>query len=211
MLAREAARRWADRQGCETDLPALPALPADLTAARSYALGDPAGSGSPNGCGWYADYLRGAERGRLPDRALGSPLADEARLESCVLGVSPAQTRRIHPQLSREEGGDVSLRLALTRGPWWIQTQSYFGDDAEGVRVKDGRVWPPLSPGTAGRTGHVTYGSATCHGAPALFTMTAASSYELAVRPRFDGLFEAYATETAARRGCTGLALPGRG
>ncbi|MER7821591.1 hypothetical protein ABTX85_03315 [Streptomyces sp. NPDC096097] len=72
-----------------------------------------------------------------------------------------------------------------------------------------GRRGPePPAPGTAGRFGDVLHGSVTCPGQPATLTMPVPFRYRSVLGARLDGLFAADATDTAQRRGCTGVVLP---
>ncbi|MGR4881803.1 hypothetical protein ACIPUC_20730 [Streptomyces sp. LARHCF249] len=199
-IARDGALKAAARRGCEPD---LPELPAELPAAP-LDLG-PAGSAQGT-CGWYADFLKGADRGRLPDRAVGAPLAPHTRGESCTLAVSSAESKRLLGEMTEQERAKAP---ALGERPEWIRTQSYFGNEAEGTYV--GRPSHTISVvgRKAGRVGgNVLFGSATCQGRPAAFTMKAELEYGILLKARLAELFKTYATETAARRGCTGLVLP---
>ncbi|MFZ3498727.1 hypothetical protein ACODT5_36840 [Streptomyces sp. 5.8] len=204
-IARTAADRSARQIGCEAVLPELPAK----LAETSVDLGPAAASQGT--CSWYAAFLRGADRGRLPDRSLGAPLAARTRGESCVLAASPAEAERIFPELTGQERSDQDLDRVLTRAPWWIQTQTYVGDEAVATQVPH-TGYPVSVIGTkAGRGEHLRYASADCQGRPAAFTMDTDPVYARVLGPRLDEVFTAYATEAATRRGCTGLVLPGRG
>ncbi|PWK72421.1 hypothetical protein BCL76_103663 [Streptomyces sp. CG 926] len=76
------------------------------------------------------------------------------------------------------------------------------------VDVPGRRSPEPLVPCTAGRFGDVLHGSATCQGQPATLTMSVPFRYRSVLGARLDGLFVAYATDSAQRRGCTGVVLP---
>ncbi|MBT2478536.1 hypothetical protein [Streptomyces sp. ISL-94] len=200
-LARQAAERAAGKYGCRTQLPELPdRLPEPVTG-----LG-PVGERTDS-CGWYAAHLRTADRERLPDRAAGVPLAGAAREEGCLLAMSPEGNTRVLRLLTPDEREDAIT--SLYHSPWWLRTRSYYGDDADAVAVPGRRSPDPVIPGRAGRLGDVFYGSMTCQGRPATLTMAVPYNYRSILGPRLDGLFKAYATETATRRGCTGLVLPG--
>ncbi|MFG2876313.1 hypothetical protein ACGFYU_15170 [Streptomyces sp. NPDC048337] len=202
-MARKATADAARRLGCKTTLPELPAR---LTMP-SLDLG-PAESGQGT-CGWYASMLRGtAERGRLPDRSVGAPTASATRGESCVLAMSPDGVRRIFPELTPAERGGDDARSALTRRPWWIRTQSYFGDEAEATMVTHDYSAKPVTVLGAGRDRTILYASATCQGRPAAFTMNADATYSRVLGGRTAEVFKAYVGEAAARRGCTDLKLP---
>ncbi|MET9957848.1 hypothetical protein ABZ128_01935 [Streptomyces sp. NPDC006326] len=200
-LARRAAEHAAEEYGCRTGLPGLPdELPPPVTA-----LG-PAG-GRTDSCGWYAAHLRTADREQLPDRAAGVPVPGAAREEGCLLAMSPEGNERVLGLLTGAEREDAATSLG--HSPWWLRTRSYFGDDAAAVTVTGGRRPDPVVPGTAGRTKDLLYGSMSCAGRPATLTMVVPYTYRSVLGPRLDGLFTAYATDTAQRRGCTGLVLPG--
>ncbi|MEU7552919.1 hypothetical protein AB0B01_11255 [Streptomyces sp. NPDC044571] len=200
-LARRAAERAAEEYGCRTRLPELPdRLPEPVTALGP--VGERADS-----CGWYAAHLRTVDRERLPDRAAGVPVGGAAREEGCLLAMSPGGSERALGFLAREEREDAVT--SLRHSPWWLRTRSYFGEDAAAVTVPGGRSPEPVVPGRAGRTKDVLYGSMTCEGRPATLTMVVPYTYRPVLGPRLDELFKAYATDTATRRGCTGLVLPG--
>ncbi|MFJ2233079.1 hypothetical protein [Streptomyces sp. NPDC087859] len=200
-LARTAAERLAARTGCTTELPALPAeLPTPskrLTAAAS-ARGT---------CAWYAAHIEDEGRGRLPDRALATPAGAHAPEESCLLAVADEEVDRIWSGLGDKEIGDRD-----TPGtPWWLRTESFFGDEAGEVEAEGlGTDQTPLAPGTAGfdDTASVWWASAICAGEPAIHTLTVPYPYERYIRPRLRALFKAYVDDVAARRGCTGVKFP---
>lgn len=200
-LARQAAERAAEKHGCRTRLPELPAeLPAPVT--RLGPVGDRTDS-----CGWYAAHLRTAERDRLLDLAAGVPVGGAAREEGCLLAMSREGGERVARLLTGEEREDAIE--SMEHSPWWLRTRAYFGDDAAAVAVP-GRFSPePVIPGTAGRLADVLYGSMSCQGRPATLTMAVQYRYRVVLGPRLDEVFKAYATETATRRGCDGLVLPG--
>lgn len=202
-IARSAAVRSADRYGCKAALPELP----EKLSETAVDLGPAAASEGT--CAWYADFLRRTDPGRLPDRSLGAPLASRTRGESCVLAASPAEAERVFPALTEQERGTQDLDRVLTREPWWIRTQMYVGDEAVGTQVP--QKWYPVSvvETGAGRGEHLRFASAVCQGRPAAFTMDTDPVYARVLGPRLDEVFKAYATETATRRGCTGLVLPG--
>ncbi|MFJ1564166.1 hypothetical protein ACIOG8_08060 [Streptomyces erythrochromogenes] len=204
-LARQAAVGAAAKYGCRAQLPELP----DRLPEPVVDLGPAAGDRSDS-CGWYAAHLRTADGGTLPDRAAGVPLGGAAREEGCLLAVGPEATRRIHPTLGKEQRAHLDLDAVLRISSWWVRTRSYFGDDAAAfaARAPGRRIPDPVAPGTAGRLGDVLHGSATCQGRPATLTMTVPYRYRSVLGARLDELFTAYATDAAARRGCTGLVLP---
>ncbi|MFJ3927922.1 hypothetical protein [Streptomyces sp. NPDC090022] len=221
-LARDAAVSAARRLGCEAELPALPArlpLPApDLGPAESgrgtcawfaaIRSGGPAGAGAGAG----AAAAEGAGRDRLPDRAAGAPAGAHSRVESCVLAVSPDGARRVLSGLTPEERQGQDVERVLDDRPWWIRTYSAFGDDADGALVMTDFQVRPIPVLGAGRSqdGEVLFGSATCAGRPAALTLHVPPGYGAVLgEARLSELFTAYATETAQRRGCTGLKLPG--
>ncbi|MFJ4775045.1 hypothetical protein [Streptomyces sp. NPDC088762] len=203
-LARTAAVKAAERGGCAVTPPELPAaLP-----APGRILG-PAEQGTGS-CAWYAGFLRGRQdRERLPDKALGVPVPEHGATESCVLALDTQTREGIHARLlaAGVKAGGPSDRWT---NPWWLQTFSYFGDDAAGTKVEPFTKKPTaIAAGQAGRDYLVLYASATCQGRPAVLGMTTAYRYDVVLGPRLDEVFAAYATETATRRGCTGLVLPG--
>lgn len=204
-IARSAAVRSAERLGCKA---ALPELPAEL-AETAVDLG-PA-TASQGTCSWYGEFLRRTDRGRLPDRSLGAPLAPRTRGESCVLAASPAEVEQVFPALTEAERGDGQLDRILTRNPWWISTQMYVGDEAVGTQVPQRRYPVSVVEAKAGRGANLRFASAVCQGRPAAFTMVTDPVYARVLGARLDEVFKAYATETAGRRGCTGLVLPGQG
>lgn len=203
-MARTAALGVAERLGCAATVPELPAsLPAQ---GRTLV---PAGQGAGS-CAWYAAFLRGhQDRQRLPDKALGAPVAEHGGTESCVLAMDTDTRAGIESAL-RAQGvrtGGPSDRLT---SPWWLQTFSLFGDDAAGTLAKTTARHPvAITPGRAAREYRLLYAAATCQGRPAVFGMTVAFRYDDVLGPRLDEVFTAYAIDTAKRRGCTGLVLPG--
>ncbi|MFG2983001.1 hypothetical protein ACGFYQ_17390 [Streptomyces sp. NPDC048258] len=204
LIARTAAVKAAERSGCAVTPPELPtALP-----AQGRTLG-PAEQGTGS-CAWYAAFLRGRQdRERLPDKALGVPVSEHGGSESCVLALDTDTRGGIHARLVADgvKAGGPSDRWT---NPWWLQTFSYFGDDAAGTEVRPfTKKGTPIAPGQAGRDFLVLYASATCQGRPAVLGMTTAYRYDEVLGPRLDEVFTAYATEAAARRGCTELTLPG--
>ncbi|RSS82440.1 hypothetical protein [Streptomyces sp. WAC06614] len=210
-LARDAAVEAARRVGCEAEIPALP----DRLPLPALALG-PAESAQGT-CAWYAAAARAGDpaepgRERLPDRAAGAPTAAHGRVESCVLAVGPERVRRVLPGLGPGERQGQDVDRALDDRPWWIRTYSAFGDDADEALVT-ARLSPrPIPELGAGRSqdGEVLFGSATCAGRPAAFSLHTPPGYRAVLGDaRLGALFAAYATETAQRRGCTGLKLPG--
>lgn len=199
-IARRAAEGAAEKYGCRTRLPALPAeLPPPVAD-----LG-PVGERTDS-CGWYSAHLRTAGRDRLPDRAAGVPLGGSAREEGCLLAMSPEGTERVLGQLTTAEREELigSLRYF----PWWLRTRAYFGDDAAAVAVPGLRSPDPVIPGKAGRVGDVLHGSMTCQGRTATVTAAAPFRFKSVLGPRLGALFKAYAEDVAARRGCTDLVLP---
>ncbi|MGT2529525.1 hypothetical protein ACU4GG_22295 [Streptomyces nojiriensis] len=199
-IARRAAEGAAEKYGCRTRLPALPAeLPPPVTA-----LG-PVGERTDS-CGWFSAHLRTAERDRLPDRAAGVPLGGSAREEGCLLAMSPEGTERVLRLLTTAEREDVigSLRYS----PWWLRTRAYFGEDGAAVVVPGLHSPDPVIPGKAGRVGDVLHGSMTCQGRTATVTAAVPYRYKSVLGPRLGALFKAYAQDVAARRGCTDLVLP---
>lgn len=204
-LARTAAVRAAKKLGCKATLPELPAeLPtpgAELVNAKS-ATGT---------CGWYAGYIAAKGRGRLPDRALGTPAAAHAPEESCLLGVSGKEVRGMWPDLTEDEHRGNSLDDVLRLAPFWLRTESYFGDEAREVAADHfGREQRPLDPGTAGYDGeeNVWWASSTCAGQPAVHTLSSDYPYNRIVQTRLQALFKAYVTDVAARHDCTDLKFP---
>ncbi|MFJ8012113.1 hypothetical protein [Streptomyces sp. NPDC096339] len=203
-IARTAAVKAAERGGCAVDPPELPTeLP-----AQGRALG-PAEQATGS-CSWYAAFLRGRQdRERLPDKALGTPVSEQAGSETCVLALDTDTRHGIQARLLAEgvNAGGPSDRWT---NPWWLRTFSYFGDEAAGTMVEPFTKKPTsIAAGQAGRDYLVLYASATCQGRPAVLGMTTAYRYDEVLGPRLDEVFKAYATEAATRRGCTGLVLPG--
>lgn len=203
-IARTAAVRVAERAGCAV---APPALPADLPAqGREPGPADRAAGSRA----WYAAFLRGRpDHERLPDRALGAPAAGHGTKESCVPALDSDTRRGIYAG-PLADGSRPGAASDVSAHPWWLQTYAYYGDDAAGVRVKtEGGRPATIATGQAQRQYRVLYASATCRGRPAVFAMTSAFRYDHVLGPRLDGAFTACATDTARRRGCTGLVLPG--
>lgn len=203
-LARTAAVRAAKKLGCEAELPTLPAeLPtpsAKLVSAKSVG----------GTCGWYAGYIAAHGRGRLPDRALAAPAA-HAQEESCLLGVSNEDVRGMWPDLDKDEVPNNSLDDVIRISPFWLRTDSYFGDEAREVATAHfGKDQKPLAFGTAGHDSSekVWWASSTCAGQPAVHTLSVEYPYIGVVQKRLQALFRAYVTDVAARRGCTGLKFP---
>ncbi|WP_327414858.1 hypothetical protein [Streptomyces sp. NBC_01233] len=140
---------------------------------------------------------------------MGAPVAAHTRGESCTPAVGPQEAQRIHDGLTGQERADAPASSRIQDHPWWIRTQTYVGDEAQGTCVSSlpGRI--SAVERRAGRQGGVLFGSADCQGRPAAFTLQAAAGYGELVEPRLAELFKAYATDAAARRGCTELTLPG--
>ncbi|MEV0737623.1 hypothetical protein AB0I51_16955 [Streptomyces sp. NPDC050549] len=203
-LARTAAVRAAKKLGCKATLPALPAeLPTPGTKLEN-------AKSAGGTCGWYAGYVGAKGRWRFPDRALATPAA-HAQEESCLLGVSNKEVRGMWPGLGKDEVGADSLDDVLRVAPFWLRTESYFGDEAREVATEHfGRDQVALNPGTAGydRDDNVWWASSTCAGQPAVHTLSTDYPYNKVVRKRLQALFKAYVTDVAARRDCTGLKFP---
>ncbi|MEU7602388.1 hypothetical protein [Streptomyces sp. NPDC041003] len=143
---------------------------------------------------------------------MGAPFAAHTRGESCTLAVSQAGAQRIHDGLTDRERADApgASRIHDGHHPWWIRTQTYFGDEAKGTYGGSLPSRIPVVERKTGRQDGVLFGSADCQGRPAAFTLQAgATGYRELVGPRLAELFKAYATDAAARRGCTELTLPG--
>lgn len=203
-LARTAAVRAAKKLGCTAT---LPALPAELPTPSAKLVNAKSAGGT---CGWYAGYIRAEGRWRFPDRALGAPAA-HAQEESCLLGVSGQEVRGMWPGLGKDEVGADSLDDVLRVAPFWLRTDSYFGDEAREVATDHfGREQVALKPGTAGydRDDNVWWASSTCAGQPAVHTLSIDYPYNKVVRKRLQALFKAYVTDVAARRDCTDLKFP---
>lgn len=203
-LARTAAVRAAKKLGCKAS---LPALPAELPTPSAKLVNAKSAGGT---CGWYAGYIAAKGRWRLPDRALGTPAA-HAQEESCLLGVSSKEVRRMWPDLGKDEVGGDSLDDVIRLAPFWLRTESYFGDEAREVATDHfGREHRSLDPGTAGHDAeeNVWWASSTCAGQPALHTLSSDYPYDKVVQKRLQALFKAYVTDVAARRDCTDLKFP---
>ncbi|WP_326436509.1 hypothetical protein [Streptomyces sp. H27-D2] len=204
-IARHAADKAADRLDCEA---ALPEVPKRLDAAE-LRFGK---AGSATGtCGWYARFTAVQGRGELPDRALGAPAGSASWEERCLLAASADETRRVWPHHADGELKDQRLRDALRFAPWWIRTESYFGDEAAEVAADSfGTDRTALAPGTAGRIRGpgIWWASSVCDGQPAVHTMTASYPYDDIVKGRLSELFRAYIDDVAERRGCTDVRFP---
>ncbi|MGW1001394.1 hypothetical protein [Streptomyces sp. NPDC002520] len=203
-LARTAAGRAAKKLGCKATLPAVPAeLP---TPSKRLVNAESAGGT----CGWYADFIAAEGRGRFPDRALAAPAA-HAQEESCLLGMSDKEVRRLWPSLSKDEVSSDSLDDVLHVAPFWLRTESYFGDEAGEVEPDHfGGGQTKLRPGTAGRDGDefVWWASSTCEGRPAVHTLSIDYPYNRVVQKRLRALLQAYVHDVATRRHCTHLKFP---
>jgi len=204
-LARTAAVRAAKKLGCKAT---LPALPAELPTPSTKLVNAKSAGGT---CGWYAGHIAAKGRWRLPDRALGTPVAAHAQEESCLLGVSSTEVRRMWPDLTKDEHSGNSLDDVIRLAPFWLRTESYFGDEAREVATDHfGREHRSLDPGTAGYDDeeNVWWASSTCAGQPAVHTLSSDYPYDKIVQTRLQALFKAYVTDVAARRGCTDLKFP---
>ncbi|MFI6467269.1 hypothetical protein [Streptomyces sp. NPDC050528] len=204
-LARTAVVRAAKKLGCKAT---LPALQAELPTPRAKLVNAKSAAGT---CGWYAGHIAAKGRGRLPDRALGTPAAAHAPEESCLLGVSGKEVRRMWPDLGKDEVGGSSLDDVTRLAPFWLRTESYFGDEAREVATDHfGREHRSLDPGTAGYDDeeNVWWASSTCAGQPAVHTLSSDYPYDRIVQTRLQALFKAYVTDVAARRDCTDLKFP---
>ncbi|MGW0833614.1 hypothetical protein [Streptomyces prunicolor] len=204
-LARTAAVRAAKKLGCKAT---LPALPAELPTPSVKLVNAKSAGGT---CGWYAGHIAETGRWRLPDRALATPVAAHAQEESCLLGVSSKEVRRMWPDLTKDERSGNSLDDVIRLAPFWMRTESYFGDEAREVATDhlDGEHMS-LSPGTAGYDADedVWWASSTCAGQPAVHTLSSDYPYNRIVQTRLQALFKAYVTDVAARRDCTDLKFP---
>ncbi|MFF3336222.1 hypothetical protein ACFYWX_43040 [Streptomyces sp. NPDC002888] len=204
-LARTAAERAAAKVGCKAD---LPALPAELPTASRALVNAQSAKGS---CGWYADFVAHNGRGRLPDRALTAPVATHSPEESCLLAVSDEGVSRIWSGLTEKETGSTSLRDVQRYAPWWLRTESYFGDEASEVKTQRfGRDQTSIDPAKAGFAdgANVWWAVSTCDGQPAVHTLSVEYPYEKHIRQQLQPLFRAYVTAVTARRGCTDVRFP---
>ncbi|MGW2706149.1 hypothetical protein [Streptomyces sp. NPDC001340] len=107
--------------------------------------------------------------------------------------------------------GSDSLDDVLRVAPFWLRTESYFGDEAGEVKTDHfGRDQRELPPGTTGSDGaeNVWWASSTCDGEPAVHTLSSDYPYDRVVGKRLGALFKAYVTDVAARRHCTHLKFP---
>ncbi|MFF6998797.1 hypothetical protein ACFY93_28070 [Streptomyces sp. NPDC008313] len=207
-LARDAAYKAAKRIGCTPETPAPLVARLYIADARLVKATSPKAGGT---CGWYRRFVELEGLGKLPDRALSAPVGEHSVTESCLLAASPAQTRRVWPTLAREKTDSVRLDDVLDHQPWWIRTDSFFGDEArEVVAERIGGHRTPARPGTAGvdRAAGVWWASSTCEGRPAVHTFTIGLGYDDAARPRARAAFKAYVDSVTESRGCTGVTFP---
>ncbi|WP_267245049.1 hypothetical protein [Streptomyces sp. PR69] len=203
-LAREAVQKAAAQLDCSAQL----TRPPKNLDPPNRRLG--AATAADGTCAWYARFLRGADRGRLPDRFLAAPTSARAWTESCLLALSTDELRRIWPELSPWLHRDFELEPFLRHLPWWMQAESFFGDEATAVTAEGVTDQTPLKPGTAGEVGgaNVWWASSTCQGQPALHTLTVAYPYDRTVRADLSAVFRAYVDDVTARRGCTDVKFP---
>ncbi|WP_406164447.1 hypothetical protein [Streptomyces sp. NBC_00996] len=99
----------------------------------------------------------------------------------------------------------------LDFSPWWLRTESFFGDEAREVVAEEfGGYQTPLRPGTAGGNAgaRAWWASSTCAGEPAVHTLSFGLRYDDIVRDRISTLFKAYADDITERRGCTDVKFP---
>ncbi|MGW6910849.1 hypothetical protein [Streptomyces sp. NPDC054940] len=202
-LAVDAAYKAAKHVHCTPEAKA-PAFFDRLYIPDAELVKAPSAKGT---CGWYARFLGREETGRLPDRALPAPVGAHSAEESCLLAASPAQVRRVWPELPRDD--DKRLSHVLSFSPWSLETQSFIGDEAHAVVAEYfGGDQTPLRPGTAGSRAGVWWAASTCAGRPAVHTLSVPYSYEDVIKPRLRALFKAYVDDTAARRHCTDIKFP---
>lgn len=206
-LASAAAYKAADRVGC-TPTKTYPSSYARLWIPDPELKDAYEAEGS---CRWYAVFLGlEGDLGRLPDRALGARNPGEHTFkETCLLAASPAQVRRVWPELPKQR--ILTLDAVLDHSPWYLQTDSFFGDEAREVQAQAfGGDRTDLRPGTAGRAelAPVWWASSTCDGEPAVHTLTVSGSYEKAIAPRLRPLFQAYVDHITAARDCTEIEFP---
>lgn len=209
-LARTAAARAADKLNCSAE---LPAVPAELPTPR-LTLGN--AKSADGTCAWYTDFLGTAERSRgtgerLPDRAQAAPTGARSHEESCLLAVSEKKARSFWPNLTEDERHRVSLQDVVRVAPLWLQTDSFFGDEAGEVKAESfGSDQTTVRPGTAGRNrdSNVWWASSTCAGQPAVHTLSIDYPYDDVIKKQLRSLFKAYVDDVTARRGCTGVKFP---
>ncbi len=202
-IARSAAGELIGRIGCQSELPALPAeplpsVPSDLRPAQE----------TDGSCKWFSRHVEEQGQGRLPDRALATPVPDASPIERCLLAVSPEQVGRIAQGLPDDAG--ESARRARTHSPWWLRTASYFGAEAHTVgfeaRVGEDKI---IAVGTAGHGGGAWWASSVCDGEPALHTLSSSYTYDNVLSPQtMSALFHAYVDDVTKRRGCTQVTYP---
>ncbi|WP_149827689.1 hypothetical protein [Streptomyces tailanensis] len=204
-LAAGAAYKVADHLGC---------TPEDQHAASFPRLWIPdaklkKATEAKGSCRWYAEFLGQEGLGSLPDRARETPREGEHSFKrSCLLAASPAQVKRVWPELPERYG---RLEGVLGHSPWWLRTESYFGDEARKVVGEAfGGKRTPLTPGTSGRAerADIWWASSTCDGEPAVHTLTVSYSYVTAIEPRLRPLFKAYVDHITAAHDCTDITFP---
>lgn len=205
-LAAGAAYEAAERVGCTPDGPlkhtSFPRLwipDAKLKEAAS----------AEGSCRWYAESVGGLpDDAGLPDRARPAPVGEHSFKESCLLAASPAQVKKSWPEVPRSDF--LRLDQVLTHSPWWLQTDSFFGDEArEVVAQAFGGDRTSIRPGTAGGgLGAVWWASSTCDGEPAVHTISVSSSYADTLAPSLRALFRSYVDRITARRDCTDIKFP---
>ncbi|MGW0839399.1 hypothetical protein ACWD26_04435 [Streptomyces sp. NPDC002787] len=204
-LAADAAYKVADRVGCTPEY-RYPASFPRLWIPDAELKKAPEAKGS---CRWYAEFLGQEERGRLPDRTLETPRVGEHSFkDSCLLAASPAHVKRVWPELPEDYDEYKGL---LDHSPWWLRTESYFGDEARKVVGETfGGRRTPLTPGTSGRAGlgYIWWTSSTCDGEPAIHALTVSYTYVRAIEPRLRPLFKAYVDDITAARDCTDIDFP---
>lgn len=204
-LAAGAAYKVADHIGCTPEA----RYPASF--GRLW-ISDPKlrkATESKGSCGWYDEFLGGEDLGVLPDRALETPVPGEHSFkETCLLAASPAHVERVWPASPE---GDRRLDSVLSHSPWWLETDSFYGDEAGRVVAEGwGGGATTVSPGTAGRAdlADVWWASSTCDGRPAVHTLSVSISYARVIEPRLRTLFKAYVDDITAAHDCTAIKFP---
>lgn len=203
----ETANRLAERLGCPDRLPEPP-TGVDPAPVRFQDADRARGT-----CRWYGNSGLQDSSVWLPTKIAETPADPDVWTERCGLTMTLDQGRK-----ALSEDGDKPADPVLGdeppggTGDWWASAQSWFGDTATRVHL-DGRDFTSshARPGTAGHAGRGTqwWASSTCHGKPAVHTLSVGNSvYGNHAAPHFGPVFRAYVTDVTRRHGCTDVTFP---
>jgi hypothetical protein len=205
-IAVDTANRLGEELGCSQR---LPAPPRHLLALKGSLINASDATGT---CAWYAKGNPGDPGDWLPDQVMETRTDGKVWTEKCGLAMSQNAALATWKKYKDRPGyKDISDETPLAAADWWASTQSFFGEPAKNVRLRDVADITPAKPGSAGRSAKTTswWASSVCQGQPAVHALTIGFQYSIGATSLFEPVFRAYVNDVAKRRGCTNVKFPG--